>query len=120
MKIILSILAYICLLLGVVGIFAPLLPGVPFLLLAVFLFERTSPKVHNWIVQHPRLGPPVTDWYKHRVIRTKPKLIAITLIASSISYAVIFKIKILSVKIIAASVGVSLIAFIASRKSRIK
>lgn len=48
--------------LGVVGIVLPLLPTVPFLLLAAFCFARSSERLHDWLVSHPRFGPPIADW----------------------------------------------------------
>jgi uncharacterized membrane protein YbaN (DUF454 family) len=43
--------------LGTAGIFVPLLPTTPFLLLAAFLFARSSDRLHHWLMSHKRLGP---------------------------------------------------------------
>lgn len=48
--------------LGVVGVFLPLLPTVPFLLLSAFCFGRGSSRLHRWLLQHRVFGPPIEDW----------------------------------------------------------
>lgn len=62
--------------LGIVGIALPLLPTVPFLLLAAFFFARSSERLHNWLITHPRLGPPIEDWNNHGAIRRPAKYLA--------------------------------------------
>lgn len=64
------------LVLGVIGAFLPLLPTVPFLLLAAFGFARSSQAAHDWLVGHPRLGPPIRDWRANGAIRRKVKWMA--------------------------------------------
>lgn len=48
--------------LGTAGIFLPLLPTVPFMLLAAFFFARSSPRLEARILDHPRFGPHVRAW----------------------------------------------------------
>lgn len=60
--------------LAVVGVFLPVVPQVPFAILAAFLFSKSSPKLHKWIRKNKYLGPPVKDWEDHRVVRPKLKI----------------------------------------------
>lgn len=70
-----------CLLLGVAGLVLPLLPGVPFLLLAAFCFSRGSARWEAWLVGHPKLGPVVLDWRRYRVIPRRAKRLAWSMMA---------------------------------------
>jgi len=59
--------------LGIVGIPLPLLPTTPFLLLAAFAFSQGSPRLHDWLVGHAHLGPPITAWRTHRAVSRASK-----------------------------------------------
>ena len=61
---------------GVVGAFVPVLPTVPFLLLAAWLFGASDPRLEAWLVRHPRLGPGVVRWRERGVIPRGAKLAA--------------------------------------------
>ncbi|MEM6462219.1 MAG: YbaN family protein [Pseudomonadota bacterium] len=95
----------ISLALGIVGIALPLLPTTPFLILAAFCFARGSPALHKWLVNHPRLGPPIRDWELHRAISRRGKILAmvaivavfvISILAGVASYIIIIQLVVLS------------------------
>lgn len=62
MRIALTAIGVVCVALGTVGVFVPVLPTTPFLLLAAACFVRSSRRLHVWLVQHPRLGPYVAGF----------------------------------------------------------
>ena len=70
---------------GVVGIFLPLLPTVPFLLLAAACFARSSARFHGWLVEHNYLGPLISDYLNGGGIPLRIKIIATGMVWISFS-----------------------------------
>ena len=83
MKILWFLAGCVSLGLGLLGIPLPGLPTVPFLILAAFCFARSSDRVHDWLVTHPKLGPPIRDWRERGAIRRRAKVIATGTILAS-------------------------------------
>ena len=76
--------------LAILGIFLPLLPTVPLLLLAAACFARSSERFHNWLLQHPRLGPMIRGYLDGQGLPLKSKIYAISLVWLTISVSVLF------------------------------
>ncbi len=103
---------------GIIGVFVPLLPTTPFLLLAVVCFERGSPRFHRWLLEHPLFGPPILDWQRNRVIRPRAKVLAISMLIFSAMWMTQNE-RIPSVgKISFAVFALGMCAFIGTRASR--
>lgn len=76
-------LALASLALGIVGIFLPVLPTVPFILLSAWAAARSSPRLLQWLENHPRFGPAISDWRRGGVVARKSKWLATVLMAAS-------------------------------------
>ena len=90
MKIFLSIIGLISLGLGLVGIFLPVLPTTPFLLLSAALFLRSNRRLYDWLLTHPRLGPYVTNFMVHKSIPLKIKIISVSMVWITLLYCAVF------------------------------
>lgn len=66
--------------LAISGIFLPLLPTTPLLLLSAFCFARSSEKFYIWLLEHPYLGKTIKEWKEHGIINRKAKISAIIMI----------------------------------------
>jgi uncharacterized membrane protein YbaN (DUF454 family) len=62
--------------LGILGAFIPVLPTTPFVIVAAYFFSKSSPRLEQWLNQHPFFGPNIEAWKKHRAIPLKAKMIA--------------------------------------------
>jgi uncharacterized protein len=67
----------VALALGIIGIALPIMPTVPFLLLAAFCFARSNPAWEQRLLDHPKYGPPLRQWRERRAIGRKAKVAAI-------------------------------------------
>jgi hypothetical protein len=80
----------LCLVLAVLGLFLPLLPATPFLLLAAACFARSSERLHAWMLRHRRFGPLLNDWETQRAIRPAAKRSATAAILASAALTLAF------------------------------
>lgn len=90
MRVFWLILGYISLGFGGLGVALPLVPATPFVILSVFCFAKSSPALHEWLLQNKTFGKAIRDWGDHRAISRKGKLAALAGIASSLAFSLIF------------------------------
>lgn len=68
---------------AVLGVVLPLVPTIPFLLVGVFAFSRSSPRLEAWLLRHPHLGPPIHAWRRNGAISRRSKVLALaTMVAT--------------------------------------
>jgi uncharacterized protein len=72
---------------GFAGLFLPLLPTTPFVLLGAWCFARGSQRWEQWLLQHPRWGPMVRDWRATRAVSLRAKQTAWVMMAASSAWA---------------------------------
>ena len=87
----LIILGWIFLGLGAVGAILPILPTTPFLIVALALFSKSSPRFHQMLLNNPWFGPTLQQWEEHKTLErsTKYKVIVIIVAVFSLSIALL-------------------------------
>ena len=76
--------------LGVAGIFLPVLPTVPFMLVALWAFSNSSQRLHDALYHHPRFGRAVREWKRHGAIPLRTKAVALMAMTLSGAWILLF------------------------------
>lgn len=118
MKWLLFTIAWISFVLGVIGAFLPVIPTTPFLILSAFLFSKSSPRFHQWLINLPFAGATIRDWQDNRVIRPKAKILCVAMITGSLVYLAFFSKLHLALKVVVSSILVPVTIFVTTRKNR--
>lgn len=74
--------------LGVIGIFLPVLPTTPFMLLAAACFAKSSPRFHKWLLANKVFGPLIINWQQERYIEKRTKVRALLVVALTFSLSI--------------------------------
>lgn len=74
----------LALFLGILGIFLPILPTTPFILLAAFCWAKSSPRFHRWLHQHRTFGPILDNWARHRAVPRSAKWLSSSMMCFSL------------------------------------
>jgi len=94
--------------LGVIGIFVPVLPTTPFVLLAAGCYARASTRLHDRLLRSRTFGPMIREWQCHHSIRYRTKLVAIATMAVSLGISTVFFVEPAWLKAALALLGVTL------------
>lgn len=115
MKTFCILLGSLSLVLGIIGIFVPLLPTTPFLLLTAALYFKASPRLYNWLISQKHLGPYIRNYRENKAIPLRAKIISMLLMWSTMIYCIFFLIPVVWVKVIlfliAAGVSYHILSF---------
>jgi uncharacterized membrane protein YbaN (DUF454 family) len=107
--------ASVCL--GVIGVFLPIMPTTPFLLLAAACFARSSPRFHAWLLGHPQLGPLLKSYLNGEGIPLKAKVLSIGSMWVSIAVSCWF-VPWPWVRVLLVAVALAVTVYIARQKTR--
>lgn len=104
--------------LGVIGLFLPVLPTTPFLLLAAACFARSSSRIYHWLMRHRTFGPLLREWNQHRAIPYRAKRMALVMIALSFTLSIVLFIPYWQGRLAMGLGGIVLFVWIARLPSR--
>ncbi|MBL8061098.1 MAG: YbaN family protein [Chthonomonas sp.] len=111
-------LGFLCVALGIIGYFVPVMPGTIFLILAVGAFGKSDPRLEAKLLNHPRFGPTLRDWKETKSIRLRTKWLATAVIIPT------FVLSVLAIsrpwaQVVVGLTGVWLLWYLWSRKTKL-
>lgn len=105
------------LILGVVGIFVPLLPTTPFLLLTAALYFKSSPRLYDWLLRNRYLGIYIRNFREYKAIPLRAKIVSVLLLWATIGYCVLAVVEALWLRLLLAAIAVGVTIHIWSYKT---
>lgn len=111
MKFAFNLIGCIAVALGVLGLFLPLLPTTPFLLLASACFARGSTRLHQWLLNNKPLGTYLRDWEAGRGIPLRAKILALAMMWISLGIGIV-RVPHLSLRLLLAAVGIGVSVYL--------
>jgi uncharacterized membrane protein YbaN (DUF454 family) len=118
LRFLLVLAGLICIVLGIVGVFLPVLPTTPFMLLAAACFARSSPRFHSALLNNKMFGPIIQQWQTQRSIPKKAKQQAIFLIVVAFTVSIVFFVQDTVIRVLLAVIATGLIGFLLRLPSR--
>jgi len=98
--------------LGTLGMFVPVLPTAPFVLLAAACFMRSSERLHRWLVEHPTFGSHIEDYLAGKGLRRRTKVVALATLWGSVTLSVALFIPLLAVDAVVIVVAAAVTVYI--------
>lgn len=92
---------------GFIGIFIPMLPTTPFLLLAAVCFAKSSPRFHNWLLTNKLFGRYISDYKERRGMKLSSKILSISTLNLTILLSVIYATDILLLRILLIAIAIA-------------
>lgn len=108
----------LCLLLGLIGIFLPVLPTTPFVLLAAACYARASKRFHDRLLANRTFGPMIHEWEQHRSIPYRTKLTAIALMSVTLATSIVLFVEQTWLKVVLACIGLIVATWLYCQPSR--
>ncbi len=103
--------------LGILGIFLPLLPTTPFLLLAAACYVRSSERFYNWLLNNRWFGNYIKNYLEGKGVPLKVKALSTSFLWVTIGYSVVFVVRIFLVRIILILIAIGVTIYILSTRT---
>ncbi|MDH4068647.1 MAG: YbaN family protein [Dehalococcoidia bacterium] len=104
--------------LGIIGIFVPILPTTPFLLLAAACYMRSSERFYRWLINNRVFGAYIRNYIEGRGMPVRIKIITILLLWLTIGLTIVFGIQNIVVRIVLICVAIGVTVHIALIRKR--
>lgn len=103
---------------GIVGVFVPLLPTTPLMLLAAACYARGSNRLHDALVNSRLFGPTIREWRRHRSVPFRTKWTAVALMGATLATSIVLAVENAYERVGLAVFGVVLAVWMARIPSR--
>ena len=105
--------------LGAIGVFLPVMPTVPFLLVTAWAWSRSSHRLHKWLYRNKTYGPHLIAWNKYGVIPKHAKILAIGMMAVGWVVMTVFLVTSFWIPAVVGVIELAVAVFILSRPSSV-
>ena len=99
---------------GIIGIFLPLLPTTPFLLLAAWCYARSSERFYNWLINNKWFGEYIKNYREGKGVPLKVKILSISFLWITILISVYFFVTNIYIRLILIAIAIAVTIHILS------